>query len=384
MIILVWLFNILKNVWIIQIFALLHAAVSLGCRMVGMADDLLLTLLTMLMVVILCLRRATNVVFMSTAVILANIVGFGLGKGIAALFDLTALPDMAVNPLSTFLCTQAVGFLVEFSARRPAFEDARGGDSKGLRWMLTAFVLIIILRLVITVLDSDLGFTRNFFIEVLVDYIFSCLAIVLVAEYAIRLRERAEKSAEEANLAHFRYQSLKQQVNPHFLFNSLNTLDCMIQENSNREASEYTHKLAEVYRYMLRSEDESLVRLSQEMDFVSRYMDLQRLRFGGGVELELNIADEAMNRSVVPCSVQLLVENALKHNAVRPDNPLKIEIRTTRNSVMVSNEKRPRLTPPRSAGMGQRYLRQCYKDIAGKSIVIRETEDKYIVILPLL
>ena len=159
---------------------------------------------------------------------------------------------------------------------------------------------------------------------------------------------------------------------------------CMIQENSNREASEYTHKLAEVYRYMLRSEDESLVRLSQEMDFVSRYMELQRLRFGGGVELELNIADEAMNRSVVPCSVQLLVENALKHNAVRPDNPLKIEIRTTRNSVMVSNEKRPRLTPPRSAGMGQRYLRQRYKDIAGKSIVIRETEDKYIVILPLL
>lgn len=131
--------------------------------MVGMADDLLLTLLTMLMVVILCLRRATNVVFMSTAVILANIVGFGLGKGIAALFDLTALPDLAVNPLSTFLCTQAVGFMVEFSARRPAFEDARGGDSKGLRWMLTAFVLIIILRLVITVLDSDLGFTRNFF-----------------------------------------------------------------------------------------------------------------------------------------------------------------------------------------------------------------------------
>ena len=158
--------------------------------MVGMADDLLLTLLTMLMVVILCLRRATNVVFMSTAVIFANIVGFGLGKGFAALFNLTSMPDLVVNPLSTFLCTQAVGFLVEYFARKPVFEDARGGGSKGLRWMLTAFVLIIILRLVITVLDSDLGFTRNFFIEVLVDYIFSCLAIVLVAEYAIRLRER--------------------------------------------------------------------------------------------------------------------------------------------------------------------------------------------------
>lgn len=374
-------FKILKNIWIIQIFALLHAAVSFGCRTIGIADDLLLTLLTMLMVVILCLRRATNMVYMSVAVILANIVGFCLGMGLAALFNLASLPDVAAHPLSTFICTQVIGLLVECFSR----SSVSGiGGGRGLRWMLLAFVLIIILRLVIVTVNSDSGYTRNFFIEMILDYIFSCLAIVLVAEYAIRLREQAEKSAEEANLAHFKYLSLKQQVNPHFLFNSLNMLDCMIQENSNREASEYTHKLAEVYRYMLRSEDESLVRLSQEMDFVSRYMDLQRLRFGGGVELELNIADEAMNRSVVPCSVQLLVENALKHNAVRPDNPLKIEIRTTRNSVMVSNEKRPRLTPPRSAGMGQRYLRQRYKDIAGKSIVIRETEDKYIVILPLL
>lgn len=211
-----------------------------------------------------------------------------------------------------------------------------------------------------------------------------CYSLVYMIDYAFSIRAEMFAEREKTRQAEFQYARLKQQVNPHFLFNSLNTLDCMIQENSNREASEYTHKLAEVYRYMLRSEDESLVRLSQEMDFVSRYMELQRLRFGGGVELELNIADEAMNRSVVPCSVQLLVENALKHNAVRPDNPLKIEIRTTRNSVMVSNEKRPRLTPPRSAGMGQRYLRQRYKDIAGKSIVIRETEDKYIVILPLL
>ena len=371
----------MKNIWIIQIFAVLHAAVSLGCRMAGIADDLLLTLLTMLMVVILCLRRGTNVVYMCTAAILANIVGFGLGKGLAVIFDLTALPALAVNPLSTFICTQAVGFLVDYFSRSSV---SGSRDAKGLRWMLIAFVVIIILRLAITIVDSDLGYTRNFFIEVIVDYVFSCLAIVLVAEYAIRLREQAEKSAEEANLAQFKYMSLKQQVNPHFLFNSLNTLDCMIQENSKSDASEYTHKLADVYRYMLRSEDEPTVKLRDEMEFVSRYMDLQRLRFGGGVELEVNISEEAMGRGVVPCGIQLLVENAMKHNAVRPDNPLKINVHGTKSSVVVSNRKIPRLTAPRSAGMGQKYLRQRYKDIAGKSITVRETDDQYIVILPLL
>lgn len=371
----------MKNVWTIQIFAVLHAAVSLGCRAIGIADDLLLTLLTMLMVVILCLRRGTNVVYMSTAVILANIVGFALGMGLAALFAMTTIPDVTIHPVSTFLCTQVIGFLVDgFS--HVSVSGSR--DSKGLRWMLLAFVLIIILRLVIAIANSDLGYTRNFFIEVILDYVFSCIAIVLVAEYAIRLREKAEKAAEEANLAHFKYLSLKQQVNPHFLFNSLNILDCMIQANSNREASEYTHRLADVYRYMIRSEDEPVVRLREEMEFVSRYMDLQKLRFSGGVDIEIDIPEEDMSRHVVPCSVQLLIENALKHNAVSSDNPLKISIHSTRNSVVVTNNRIPRLTAPRSAGLGHKYLRQRYKDVAGKSIIVRENEERYSVILPLL
>lgn len=360
---------------------MLHAAVSLGCRAIGIADDLLLTLLTMLMVVILCLRRGTNVVYMSTAVILANIVGFGLGMGLAALFGMTSIPDLAVHPVSTFVCTQVIGFLVDgFS--HTSVSGSR--DAKGLRWMLLAFVLIIILRLAIAIANSDLGFTRNFFLEVILDYIFSCIAIVLVAEYSIRLREQAEKAAEEANLAHFKYLSLKQQVNPHFLFNSLNILDCMIQANSNSEASEYTHKLADVYRYMIRSEDEPLVKLRQEMEFASRYMDLQKLRFSDGVKMVVDIPEEDLSRSVVPCSVQLLIENALKHNAVSQDNPLEISIHSTGNSVIVTNNRIPRLTPPRSAGLGQKYLRQRYMDVAGKSIVVSENDEQYSVILPLL
>ena len=371
----------MRNIWIIQIFAVLHAAVSLGCRTIGIADDLLLTLLTMLMVVILCLRRATNMVYMSVAVILANIVGFCLGMGLAALFSLASLPDIAAHPLSTFICTQVIGLLVECFSR----SSVSGiGGGRGLRWMLLAFVLIIILRLVIVIANSDSGYTRNFFIEMILDYVFSCLAIVLVAEYAIRLRVQAEKSAEEANLAHFKYLNLKQQVNPHFLFNSLNVLDCMIQEEQNAAASEYTHRLADVYRYMLRSEDEPLVKLREELEFVSRYMDLLKLRFADGVELEIEVPDDGMSREVVPCSVQLLVENAMKHNAVSAANPLRIRVHATRSSVIVTNNRIPKLTARASAGMGQKYLRQRYKDVAGKSIIVRETDECYSVILPLL
>lgn len=360
---------------------MLHAAVSLGCRAIGIADDLLLTLLTMLMVVILCLRRGTNVMYMSTSVILANIAGFGIGKGLALLFGMIPVPEVAVHPISTFICTQVIGALVDGFAHTSV---SRARDAKGLRWMLLAFVLIIILRLVIAIASSDISYTRNFFIEVVLDYIFSCIAIVLVAEYAIRLREQAEKAEEEANLAHFKYLSLKQQVNPHFLFNSLNILDCMIKDESNAEASEYTHKLADVYRYMISSEDEPVVKLRDEMEFASRYMDLQKLRFSGGVEIEVNVSEDAMSRCVIPCSVQLLVENALKHNAVGKNNPLRISIHSTRNSVIVTNNRIPRLTPSRSAGLGQKYLRQRYKDVAGKSIIVRENEDRYSVILPLL
>ena len=371
----------MRNIWIIQIFAVLHAAVSLGCRTIGIADDLLLTLLTMLMVVILCLRRATNMVYMSVAVTLANIVGFCLGMGLAALFSLASLPDIAAHPLSTFICTQVIGLLVECFSR----SSVSGiGGGRGLRWMLLAFVLIIILRLVIVIANSDSGYTRNFFIEMILDYVFSCLAIVLVAEYAIRLRVQAEKSAEEANLAHFKYLNLKQQVNPHFLFNSLNVLDCMIQEEQNAAASEYTHRLADVYRYMLRSEDEPLVKLREELEFVSRYMDLLKLRFADGVELEIEVPDDGMSREVVPCSVQLLVENAMKHNAVSAANPLRIRVHATRSSVIVTNNRIPKLTARASAGMGQKYLRQRYKDVAGKSIIVRETNEYYSVILPLL
>ncbi len=379
--------NISKDNWIIHLFAVLHALVSFICYSTGMADGLMLTLLTMFLVVLLCLRRRMSVLFMGIAVILVNIVGFGIGVGLAALLGLLPLPALAVHPLSTFVCTEILGWTTEWVCLKYLDRHPEGGaspDSRSLRWLLLAFIVIIIVRLLLIYSISGAQESRGFFVEILIDYILSCVIIVWVAEYAIRSREQAEKEAEKANLALFRYMKLKQQVNPHFLFNSLNVLDCMIQEQSAQAASRYTHKLAEIYRYMLRHEDETTVRLRDEMEFVDDYLELLKVRFAEGLQVNVNIPEEDLSRSVVPCSVQLLIENATKHNAVSASDPLTIDIHTTSNSVVVTNNLRPKLTAVSSTGLGLKYLRRQYKDIAGKSVIVKAGGDSYTVILPLL
>ena len=161
-------------------------------------------------------------------------------------------------------------------------------------------------------------------------------------------------------------------------------LDFLIQEQPREDASRYIHKLAEIYRYMIKSEDETTVRLRDEMEFVTQYADLLKVRFQEGLEVVSDIPEELMSRSVVPCSVQLLIENATKHNAVRADNPLRISICAAGDSVTVSNNRVPRLTKPASTGLGLQYIRQQYQDLSGKRISILDGDTTYTVILPLL
>jgi LytS/YehU family sensor histidine kinase len=120
------------------------------------------------------------------------------------------------------------------------------------------------------------------------------------------------------------------------------------------------------------------------MTFVTQYVDLLKVRFPEGLDVSVDISEEAMSHSVVPCSVQLLIENATKHNAVRADNPLRISICAAGDSVTVSNNRVPRLTSPASTGLGLQYIRQQYQDLSGKRISVLDGDNTYTVILPLL
>ena len=377
--------KISKEFWIILGFAVLHAAVALGCRIGGLADEMMLTLLTMLLVVLLCLRCRVDGKMTAISVVLVNLAGVLLGRGTAFLFGHVSASPLVIYPLSTFSSTLLIGWATLWAVRRYARKmDDNEEPVNSLKWLLIAFVGILVMRLAILLFLSGDQEGRNTAITILLEYAMTLVVILVLASYALRLQRRALAASEQANLAQYRYHKLKQQVNPHFLFNSLNVLDYLIQEQPREDASRYTHKLAEVYRYMIKSEDETVVRLRDEMDFVSQYVDLLKVRFPEGLDVQVDIPEEAMTRSVVPCCVQLLIENATKHNAVHPDTPLHIKVGATATRVTVTNNRNPKVTRAASTGLGLQYIRQQYHDLSGKSIIVREDEQSYTVTLPLL
>ena len=374
-----------RDALIINLFALLHAGLALGCRALGLTDEIILTLLTMLLVVIICLRRGMSAKFMAFSLILVNIIGFGIAKAISSLLGLLFSEPLVVNPISTFITTEIVGWGIYMIAGRLARDGKfQVTDSSGLRWLLTAFVVIIAVRLTILLILSGGIDRENLVASIIVDYVFSLGALIFLAENAMRINARALEHQEKARLAKYRYMNLSQQVNPHFLFNSLNILDCLVCEQKTEQASTYIHKLAAIYRYLLRNEEERLVKLRDEMDFVEQYVDLLKVRFPEGLEIGMDIPADKLNRRVVPCSVQLLIENATKHNAVSPEKPLRISVRCEDDSVVVSNSLNPKVSSGPSTGLGLKYLREQYQDVAGKEAVVRMDENEYTVVIPLI
>ena len=120
------------------------------------------------------------------------------------------------------------------------------------------------------------------------------------------------------------------------------------------------------------------------MDFVDQYVDLLKVRFPEGLDIQIDIPADRLNRRVVPCSVQLLIENATKHNAVSADKPLKIMVRCEDDCVVVSNTLNPKISSGPSTGLGLKYLREQYQDVAGKTPVVRMGENEYTVVIPLI
>ena len=444
-------------IWIIHIFALLHAGVALGCRLAGFDDQLLLTVLTMAMSLILCMRMGLKIEFTAAIVIIVNILGFMLGTFGADVLQSLIHSEYVVHCLSTTVTTEILGWCIIGITKifgQKEVETTELRKSPYMKWLLLIASGIFILRLIIvvfmsrSVLEQDVIFemirkvmTNSFSLIILICvnvlfirsmttrnenasklstasiYIgFMSLAILLetfmvglqeggnimlsltistivqitvyciiyMINYAITASIEMQTEREKANLAQYRYLKLKRQVNPHFLFNSLNILDCLICEEKTEQASTYTHKLAGIYRYMIKSEDEEVVSLRDELVFVRLYIDLLKERFPEGFEVNINVPEESLARFVPPCSIQLLIENATKHNTVSSDNALKIDVGIKGENVCVRNNIVPKLTKSQSTGLGQKYIRQLYKDLSGKSIDIEKTESSYCVTLPLL
>ncbi len=148
--------------------------------------------------------------------------------------------------------------------------------------------------------------------------------------YLLRQWRQTYQEKEDLVKIHWqtRFDSLKAQVNPHFLFNSLNTLSALVDENP-RLASAFVDEMSSVYRYLLRSNQAELLPLRAELSFIQSYFHLLKTRHGTGISLFIEVSEAAQQTLIPPLTLQLLVENAVKHNRILPEEPLTIELKTT-------------------------------------------------------
>lgn len=199
--------------------------------------------------------------------------------------------------------------------------------------------------------------------------------------------QKNQKETEKLNQAYkqSQLQGLKSQVNPHFLFNSLNCLSCLIQEDEER-AEKFVDEMSKVYRYMLRNDDDPLVTLKTELIFVDSYMYLLKVRFGDGLRLKINVTDEDKMKLLAPLTLQVIIENTFAQNTLSKTDPLTISISSLRDGILeIENNIRPKvITDTLDFDSDLDNLINKY-ELLDQPISIRETANKNRVIrLPLI
>jgi hypothetical protein len=179
------------------------------------------------------------------------------------------------------------------------------------------------------------------------------------------------------------YELLKQQVNPHFLFNSLNTLKYMV-ESKDEHAVEFILKLSDFYRFTLESRKLNLITLKEELDIINAYMYMVKARFEEGIDLSIAVDPPYYSTYIPPFTLQLLVENSIKHNIVSLDKPLHIRIYTENDHLIVQNQVQLKRTPESSMGMGLENINQRYLHLLDKKIDVLPGDTLFTIKLPVI
>ncbi|MEK7256323.1 MAG: histidine kinase [Bacteroidota bacterium] len=183
---------------------------------------------------------------------------------------------------------------------------------------------------------------------------------------------------------HSQLESLRNQVNPHFFFNSLNTLAYLIPEDPEK-AVNFVRKLSQTYRYILDIRDKQLATLEEELEFLKAFISLLKERFGENLQVEVAVQPELMQRRMMPLALQMLIENAIKHNVVSAQHPLHLEIRSDgANRLVVKNNLHRKNQPEPGAGLGLENIRNRYRLVGQQQVEVVETPQEFLVFLPLL
>ncbi len=215
---------------------------------------------------------------------------------------------------------------------------------------------------------ATLGLNAIFFLDYFIDR----------WKESIRMTERLEKEKTQVQ-----FDNLKNQLNPHFLFNALTSLNSLITENQ-QLASQFLQHMSKVYRYVLQNKDKNFVSLQTELDFIKNYVFLIETRFGGALKIKFDISSGMNDRAIVPVTLQILIENAIKHNVIDQDRPLNIDIFSSGDYLVISNNLQKRRTVETSNKLGLENLKSLYAFLTERPVIIEELEDRFNVKIPLI
>lgn len=201
----------------------------------------------------------------------------------------------------------------------------------------------------------------------------------------IRRKDKIEVTQQKdiAVKATASFETLKNQLDPHFLFNSLNVLSSLIEENPVK-AQEFTVALSKIYRYVLDQKDKNLISVEEELNFAKLYVSLLKMRFEDAIIINFQTDIHINEFRIVPLSLQLLLENAIKHNIISDQKPLQIDIFKEENYLVVQNSYQKKQTFEKSIGIGLQNIIQRYNLVSNLEINIQQTDKHYIVKLPLI
>jgi two-component system, LytTR family, sensor kinase len=252
---------------------------------------------------------------------------------------------------------------------------------------LTAFVLLVefgeifvvehYLGVPMSTSDKYTLILGSLLVTFMISSIYSSVAFFLQWKENLLRTQALEKANLEA-----RYDTLRNQVNPHFLFNSLNTLLMLVGDNA--VASRYVESISEIMRYMLQSQDKEAVLLRDELKIARDYIFIQQSRFGDKLRVDFDVPEQYYHYAIPPLALQMLLENALKHNVVSKEDPLSVRVFIADNRfIVIENTVKARLEKDPSTGIGLENIHSRYLHLSGKDIIVRQENGKFTVMLPL-
>jgi len=211
------------------------------------------------------------------------------------------------------------------------------------------------------------------------------LLVAFLVYLLIKVREnrlKREESLQKEKII-FQFETLKSQVNPHFLFNSFSTLSAIIDEDKEL-ALDYVQKLSAFFRNILEYRDKTMISLKEELELADTYCYLQKQRYGDNFKLTVDIAAEYLSTYIPPMTLQMILENAIKHNVISAEKPLTVTISVKDNFLVISNNIQPKKNQPASTGIGLQNIGSRYHIISDRKIEIKITSEIYTVFLPIL